>query len=227
MRRKPFWVVCAVMCLLLTLGLSDCSWAQQPADHKSAVNPLVRVLQAKGILTAEEVAQLSPASSASDADRRLANLLLMKGVISQADYDQTVDAPGMINASNAGTSSPTVMAAVYRVPLNNGASTAPARTPPPPEGPKVIPAVVPVRVLPIDVPKQGGLIPDIKLGSGASVKLYGFFKASAVSDTASSGSKRAASASAASLNGLLKTRTWCSLARSKLTTRATSQTQTA
>ena len=44
-----------------------------------------------------------------------------------------------------------------------------------------------MRVLPIDVPKQGGLIPDIKLGSGASVKLYGFFKASAVEDTTSSG----------------------------------------
>jgi hypothetical protein len=41
--------------------------------------------------------------------------------------------------------------------------------------------------LPIDVPKQGGLIPDIKLGSGANLKLYGFFKASAVEDTASSG----------------------------------------
>jgi len=43
--------------------------------QKSAVNPLVRVLQAKGILTAEEVAQISQASSASDADT-LAKLLL-------------------------------------------------------------------------------------------------------------------------------------------------------
>ncbi len=187
MRRKPFGVVvCVVVCLLVVLALCDRSWAQQPMDNKSAVNPLVRILQAKGILTAEEAAQISQASSASDADRGLAKLLLMKGVISQADYDQTVDTPGMINASNAGTSSPTAIAAVYRVPLNNAASAAPARTPPP-EQPKVIPAVAPVRVLPIDVPKQGGLIPDIKLGSGASVKLYGFFKASAVSDTASSG----------------------------------------
>src|SRR5260370_4561153 len=187
MRRKPFGVVvCVVVCLLVVLALCDRSWAQQPMDNKSAVNPLVRILQAKGILTAEEAAQISQASSASDADRRLAKLLLMKGVISQADYDQTVDTPGMINASNAGTSSPTAIAAVYRVPLNNAASAAPARTPPP-EQPTVIPAVAPVRVLPIDVPKQGGLIPDIKLGSGASVKLYGFFKASAVSDTASSG----------------------------------------
>jgi hypothetical protein len=187
MRRKPF---CVVVCLLVTLTWCDRSWAQQPAENKSAVNPLVRVLQAKGILTSEEVAQISQASSATDADQRLAKLLLMKGVISQTDYDQTVGAPTMINASTAAASSPTVMPAVYRVPINNGvangASVAPAWAPPP-EGPTVIPAVTPVRVLPIDVPKQGGLIPDLKLGSGASLKLYGFFKASAVEDTASSG----------------------------------------
>ncbi len=174
------------VCFLGSLALCSRSWAQQLTDGQSAVNPLVRVLQAKGILTAEEVAQISQASSASDADRRLAKLLLLKGVISQADYEQTVGTPGMINASNTETSSATAIAAVYRVPVNNGASVAPARTPPP-EGPKVVPAVAPLRVLPIDIAKQGGLIPDIKLGSGANMKLYGFFKASAVSDTASSG----------------------------------------
>jgi hypothetical protein len=191
MKWKPFRVVVfLVVCSLTTIAWCESVFAQQQADTKPAVNPLVRVLQAKGILTPEEVAQISQALSAGDADRRLANLLLMKGVISQADYDQTVGAPAMMNASTAAASSSTAVAAVYRVPINNGvhsgASAAPARTPPP-EGPTVIPAVTPVRVLPIDVPKQGGLIPDIKLGSGASLKLYGFFKASAVEDTASSG----------------------------------------
>src|SRR6267143_6062824 len=120
MRGKPFWVV--VVCLLVIFTLCRRSLAQQPADNKSAVNPLVRVLQAKGILTAEEVAQISQASSASDADRRLAKLLLLKGVISQADYEQTVGTPGMINASNTETSSATAIAAVYGVPVNNGAN---------------------------------------------------------------------------------------------------------
>src|SRR6266550_4453654 len=183
MRRKPFLAV--VVCLLTIFILCHRGLAQQPGDNKSAVNPLVRVLQAKGILTAEEVGQISQASSTGDADQRLAKLLLMKGVISQADYDQAVGTPGMIDASNAGTSSPTAIAAVYRVPINNGVGGASAG--PPPQEPQVIPAVAPLRVLPIDVPKQGGLIPDIKLGSGANMKLYGFFKASAVSDTASSG----------------------------------------
>jgi hypothetical protein len=172
-------------CLVTTVAWCQSGLAQQRADNTPAANPLVRVLQAKGILTAEEVAQLAEASSASDADQRLAKLLLMKGVISQADYDQTVSTPSMINASAPAASSPTVVAAVYRVPLNNGANVAPAT--PPPQEPAVIPAVAPLRVLPIDIAKQGGLIPDIKLGSGANMKLYGFFKASAVSDTASSG----------------------------------------
>jgi hypothetical protein len=180
-------VMFLLVCSFMTVAWSQSALAQQRAENAPVVNPLVRMLQAKGVLTAEEVAQLAQASSASDADERLAKLLLMKGVISQADYDQTVGAPGMLNASVPASSSPSVVSAVYRVPItNNAVSAAPAKTPPP-EGPKVIPAAVPVRVLPIDVPKQSGLIPDIKLGSGASVKLYGFFKASAVSDTASSG----------------------------------------
>src|ERR1700675_5201438 len=97
MRRKPFRVV--VVCLLTIFILCHRSLAQQPGDNRSAVNPLVRVLQAKGILTAEEVAQISQASSASDADQRLAKLLLMKGVITQTDYDQTAGAAGMMNVS--------------------------------------------------------------------------------------------------------------------------------
>jgi len=198
MRGKTFRVVVfLVVCLFSILAWSDCGMAQQQTEYKPAVNPLVRVLQAKGILTADDVAQIIQASSANDADQRLAKLLLMKGVITQADYDQTVGTPGLTNASNAGASTPTAIAAVYRVPINNGANVAPVSSVAPSgtrpsdqaasAAPAVIPAVAPLRVLPIDVPKQGGLIPDIKLGSGANMKLYGFFKASAVSDTASSG----------------------------------------
>src|SRR6266852_1080338 len=187
MRGKRFGsVVYAGLFLLAILSWCERGFAQKQAESKPAANPLVRVLQAKGILTEEEVAQISQASSGRDADQRLAKLLLMKGVISQADYDQTVGVATVMTASSTTTSNVAVIPAVYRVPLNNGADVAPARTPPPPE-PQVIPAVAPLRVLPIDVPKQGGLIPDIKLGSGANMKLYGFFKASAVSDTASSG----------------------------------------
>src|SRR5260370_36088165 len=101
MSRKPYCIsICVVMCLLVTLAVSDRSWAQQAADHKSTGSSLVRVLQAKGVLTAEEVAQISQASSASDADQRLAKLLLLNGVISQTAYDQTVYTPRLSYVTN-------------------------------------------------------------------------------------------------------------------------------
>src|SRR6266481_10183785 len=188
MRIRPFRILMFLLvCSLVTVAWSQSAVAQQWTGDTPAVNPLVRMLQAKGILTADEVTQLAQASSASDADERLAKLLVTKGVITQADYDRTYAVAEVVSVSTARTSTASVIPAVYRVPVGNGVSAAPARTPPPPEGPTVVPAVTPLRVLPIDVPKQGGLIPDIKLGSGASMKLYGFFKASAVEDTASSG----------------------------------------
>ena len=189
MRGKPFRVVVFVLCLSITFVLGDCALAQQPAANNSAVSPLVRVLQAKGILTDEEVAQLSQASSASDANQRLAKLLLIKGVISQADYDQSVAFPGMMNASSTAVTAPTAIAAVYRVPVNNGANPESMQAKPAAQAasgaPAVIPAVAPVRALPVDTPKREGIAPDLKLGNNIRFRPYGFFKATAVYDTSS------------------------------------------
>src|SRR5205085_6491441 len=49
----------------------------------------------------------------------------------------------------------------------------------------VVAAVAPVRLLGIDSPKREGLIPDIKLGTGARLKLYGIFKTSIIHDSSS------------------------------------------
>jgi hypothetical protein len=190
--RKPFSVVA---CLLI-LALSDRSWAQQPTNNNATVNPLVRVLQAKGILTSEEAAQISQASSSGDADRRLAKLLLMKGVLSQADFDQTVGTPGMINASSVETSGATQIAAVYRVPAGNGASAAalsagvsPTNSPSeqtPSAAPAVIPALTPIRFLPVGpLPREAGT-PAFKIGP-IRVTPYGFLKATVVHDSSSPG----------------------------------------
>jgi hypothetical protein len=194
MKWKPFGVLVCAACLLSIFVLCDRSMAQQPADTKPAVNPLVRVLQAKGILTAEEVAQISQASSAIDADQRLAKLLLMKGVISQADYDQTVSAMGMMNASGANVSNTTATAAVYRVPASTGATVASVSNAAAPAGlpsdqaastgPLFIPAITPVRTLPVGpLPRETGNI-GFKIGS-VRVTPYGFIKATAIHDSSS------------------------------------------
>jgi hypothetical protein len=92
-------LVCSAVVLLSSLVWSGRTLAQSQSTSQNSASPLVRVLQAKGILTAEEVAQLSQASSASDADSRLAKLLLSKGIISQADYNQMLGDPTVVAAS--------------------------------------------------------------------------------------------------------------------------------
>ena len=164
--------------LISALALAISAMAQQPENHSTNNNPLAVLLQSKGILSASEVAMINQASSPAEANARLAQLLVEKGLISQQEYTATVATVGMT------TSGPRVVDAVlHSTSIVQSSPAAPATPPPPP----FIPAVAPVRALPVDAPKQGGLIPDIHLGSGANVKLYGFFKASAVEDTASSG----------------------------------------
>jgi len=177
--------------LFLATAIAVClaipAFAQQQADHQ-ATPPLIQLLQSKGILTADEARQLSEASSADEANERLARLLVQKGLISPEDYSHTVATEEP--ASDTSASGGHFLNAIIHIPTKTSdpvpASSDPFTYGPTSEG-GVIPAISPVRALPIDVPKQGGLIPDLKLGSGASMKLYGFFKASAVEQTASSG----------------------------------------
>jgi hypothetical protein len=178
---------------LIAVALAAPAFAQQQANQPASTPPLVQLLQSKGILTADEAAMISQASSADEANARLAQLLYSKGVISKQDYEQmlvpslvqtgAVSQPHLVNAAiTLAPKAPPSIPSSGDLGMEPGFSygSLPAET-------GVIPAVAPVRVLPIDIPKQGGLIPDLKLGSGANIKLYGFFKMSAVEDTATSG----------------------------------------
>src|SRR3984893_11455328 len=120
-------LVCSAVLLLSSLAWSRRAVAQSQSSTQNSATPLVRVLQVKGILTAEEVAHLSQASSASDADSRLAKLLLCKGIISQADYNQMLGNPSVVTASSPSSTSASLVPAVYRVP--GSAAAAPAVAP--------------------------------------------------------------------------------------------------
>jgi len=139
------------------------------AQSEAGLSPaLLGLFVMKGFLTPEEANTLLtvPASAGMP---QLLSVLKTKGLVTDADLAQV---------SSAATQSPTGFML---------STASPPAAPPADSGPAVIPAVAPLRVLPIDIPKQAGMIPDIKLGSGANLKFYGFYKASAVSDTASSG----------------------------------------
>lgn len=188
MIRKPFRVVVLVLVCLSIFATCDVGLAQQPAGSKTAANPLVRLLQDKGILTEEEVAQINRASSPADADQQLAKLLVTKGVITQADYEQTYGVASVASVSAATTSNAMVMPAVYRVPVNSAAGVAPTTNAAPPQGastaPAVIPAITPLRVFPIGGLKRGEMKPVFSVGN-LHVTPYGFIKATFVRDSSS------------------------------------------
>jgi hypothetical protein len=178
--------IAAVVLLAFAVAVAISVMAQQQAQQNT-LNPLAKLLQSKGILTAEEVSSVNQASSPEEANSRLAKLLVSKGLISNQEYQTTFASTAEISPV-AATHETRLVEAVYHPSVTRAdagqASSAPPAQPPASSLP---PGIAPLRVLPIDAPKQGGLIPDIHLGSGANMKIYGFFKATAVEDTASSG----------------------------------------
>jgi hypothetical protein len=159
-------------------------------QDKQATPPLVQLLQSKGILSADEAAQLSQAGSADEANARLAQLLMAKGLISQDDYNQTMATA--VPASDTVSGGGHFLNAVVHVPSKSASTPPPASSDPftfgaPAEG-GIIPAVAPVRLLPIDAPTASPAgIGDIKLGSGAMLTPYGFLKATMIYDSTNSG----------------------------------------
>lgn len=196
MRGKLFRVVIfLVVCLFTTFAWCERGLAQQRPDNKPAVNPLVRLLEAKGILTEKEVAQIGEASSPVAADQQLAKLLVIKGVITQADYDYTYGTATVMNVSTMATTSASMIPAVYRVPVNSGASVGPttsvaAASTPSEQGAStasaVIPAIVPTRVFPVGGLQREGLKPAFSIGT-LRVTPYGFLKATFLHDSSSPG----------------------------------------
>src|SRR6267143_1686497 len=100
-----------------------------------------------------------------------------------------------MNASSSGVTSPTAIAAVYRVPINNGVSVAPLSNIAPPvnrpsdqagsSGPTFIPALTPIRPFPVGGLPREGLKPAFNIGS-ILVTLFRPLKATLIPDTSPS-----------------------------------------
>ena len=149
---------------------------EPPSAKSNQSDPLVRALAAKGILTAEEALALGTLPAAQQRDG-LTALLLKKGVITAADLKANGDSNERLVGflGEGATYKPAVLTTTQPAP----------EAPPLPKPPAFIAAVAPLRVLQTDPAKQGGLIPDIKLGSKANLKIYGLLKASAIYDSSS------------------------------------------
>lgn len=154
-----------------------------PAD------PLLTVLVSKGVLTENEAKTVSVAP-ANEVRQRLLDLLQQKGVLSEADMKtlktaSPAPASTLESSSSATLRDASITSTSSQVGVNQQQQTGPTQPPKPapPSGP--ISAVAPIRVLGIDSPKQGGVIPDIKIGKSVNIKPYGIFKSTAVYDTSS------------------------------------------
>jgi hypothetical protein len=101
--------------------------------------------------------------------------------LTQLDYEAltTPSAAAQVAPNLIASTTPVLPAAVTQA----AAAPKPAETKPAP--PKVVPAVAPLRVLQLEPSKPDGMIPDLKLGSGAKLKLYGMVKASVIYDSSS------------------------------------------
>ena len=129
------------------------------------VTALLGVLVMKGVLAPAEANAIRKAAPEVEF-QLLVEALTRKGVLSADDLSPAA--------------SPSASARVVEVlaPLASAAvptATAPAST--------MIPAVTPLRVLQLEPTQKNGRVPDIKLGSGAKIKLYGFVKASVIYDS--------------------------------------------
>lgn len=161
------------MRLVLAMSFALITFPIAIAQTEPTTDPLVRVLVTKGVLTTEEARLITANASPAQQRDRLAALLKDKGVISADEFEA-------VRARTGGTGPGLpVLNADYK------AASPPKAAAPQPSPPTVIAAVAPVRLLGIDMPKREGLIPDIKLGTGARLKLYGIFKTSLIHDSSS------------------------------------------
>ena len=143
--------------------------AGQPVGHASLapacganVTALLGVLVMKGVLAPSEANAIRNAAPEAEF-QMLVEALTKKGLVSAADL---MPAPPA-NAAPAPVESPSTQTAAA----------------PKPAPPMVIPPVAPLRPLQLEPSPVSGMVPDIKLGSGAKIKFYGMVKASVIYDS--------------------------------------------
>ena len=182
--------------LISVLVLALLAAAQQQGNHTTNNNPLAVLLQSKGILSPAEVAMINQASSPEEANARLAQLLVKKGLISQQESASTGAPVNTTTVAPVNTAMDSSGVHLVNTVLHNpntdvvstslpspGPEPAPqASAAPPPAAPAVVAAIAPVRVLPVDPPLRDGLVPAFRTGP-VKMTPYGFLKATAAHDT--------------------------------------------
>ncbi len=191
--QRSLWLVSFVIAVLLcsvaamqaaepgNAAAPDAAAAPDPSLN--GVNPstpnavLLNLLVSKGILTPGEAASLSSATGQAGTQQLLL-LLKQKGLISETDISS-------MQAAVATSMNEHMLAdSLSSQPYLTAQMTTGQGAPKPKEapGPAVIPAIAPVRVLPVGPPIKDGLKAAMMLGP-VKVRPYGFIKSTMAYDT--------------------------------------------
>ncbi len=197
----PSLLVLAITALPVMAGSNDAKTANENATNATStaatptgaspslassagdanVTALLGVLVMKGVLAPSEAKAIQGASAGAEF-QQLVDVLSRKGLLTAADLSAaSVPKP---STPAAGPAAETVSAALSTptVPSPQQAPATQLAPAPKPVGPSVVPAIAPIRVLPVDPPVKDGLNAAFKMGA-VKMTPYGFVKATAVHDT--------------------------------------------
>jgi len=141
-----------------------------PAASNANVTALLGVLVRKGVLAPGEANDIRNAAPEAEF-QLLVEALSRKGIVSASDLTASAPEP-------APPAAPVEVSAAAVQSQAPSAQTAP----PKPPAPSVVPAVAPLRVLPVDPPVKDGLKAAFSMGP-VKMTPYGFLKATGVYDT--------------------------------------------
>ncbi len=145
-----------------------------PASGNANVTALLGVLVMKGVLAPAEANAIRNAAPEAEF-QLLVEALSRKGILSAADLSAASE------PKPAAQPSVEVTPVIEATPAQRQEV---AQNPPQkkPEASGVVPAVTPLRVLPVDAPVKDGLIPSFKVGA-VKVTPFGFIKATVIHDS--------------------------------------------
>ncbi len=193
----PKWKQGILAAVVAVLSVAPATAGSNDSDAKASGNAVNTAAQPSATATATP----SPVPSATHANvTALLGVLVMKGILAPAEANAIKDAApeaemqllldalarkGVVTAEDLAAAPEPLPAAAPTGAISAQSTPAPSPAESKPAAPKVIPAVAPLRVLQLEPSPVNGMIPDIKLGSGAKIKLYGLLKASVIYDSSS------------------------------------------
>jgi len=178
-RTLVFGSLIVMSLLVATAALGEnaaTAGASSQTNTAAAADPLLQLLVNKGVIDAEEAKSLT--GTPEQQRTKLLALLRQKGILSESDYAELAPASAQVDSNLVASASPILAGP------QTSKEPGPIITPIQNAGPTVVPAVSPLRVLPVDPPKKDGLNAAFKMG-GVKMTPYGFIKATAAYDTSS------------------------------------------